>query len=150
MALCSSRLWTLGLILDSNTGAVERLSFDLTITANGMITGVVINSLGERMSQVRGQCETIDSLPGLPPLAFMSLIFRVKRGRRVRGIHMSGIVFDPDPAHPGTLAARFQGRLRTSGLDSNVPPAHADNGELQTIALAADPGDTGTGTGQQT
>lgn len=153
MALCSSSSWIMRLALDSNPSTVERLEFDLTIAADGRITGVIINSLGRRMSQVSGQCKLVSDLTGLPSsplLAFMSFIFRVRKGGTERGVHLSGIAFDPDPAHPGTKLPKFQGTLRTFGIDTQMPAPDPQSGTLQTITLAADPGDTGTGTGQQT
>jgi hypothetical protein len=142
MAFCeSNKMWSMDLVLDNDTSKVERLAFDVVIDANGGITGFVRDSNGERMSQIRGQCEG-PKLPGIP-VSLMTFIFRVRKGALVRGVHLSGI------AHPPLERPTFRGKLRVFTQDINTPPSEGI-GTLQTIQLSPDSGDTGTGTGQQT
>jgi hypothetical protein len=142
MAFCETRkTWTINLLLDNSSGPPERLALDLEIT-DGNITGVVRVSNGERMSQITGRCEP-QTLSDLPPVSFMSLTFRVRKGGVAWGVHLSGY------ARPPLNNPRFAGKFRTFTPDINTPPSEG-TGELQVMELSTDPGDTGTGTGQQT
>ena len=142
MAFCeNNKQWTIDVRLDSDRTKVERLAFDLAPDGSGGITGTVRVGNGELMSRVRVQC---DPLQGTTmPVAVMSFIFRVRKGNLVQGVHLSGV------AHPPEANPKFNGRLRTFTPDINTPPSEGV-GELQSIALLPDSGDTGTGTGQQT
>jgi hypothetical protein len=153
MAFCETgKRWTMTLVRDgdSDPAHVEILFFtDVTIDENGVITGGVVRVAdvgGPLMSQLRGRCKTTE-LAGLPLVSRMNFIFRAKKGATERGIHMSGIAYNRtatvlfDPS--------FSGTWRTFTPDANTPPS-AGAGELQSLVLAADPGETGTGNGNQT
>ena len=142
MGFCdNNKLWGIDLILDSDTTKIERLQVNVQIDGNGQITGEVKVSNGEVMSRLGGRCEG-PQIPGVP-VALMTFIFRVKKAGIVWGVHMSGV------AHPPEANPKFRGKLRTFVPDINTP-ASSGVGELQSISLLGDPGDTGTGTGQQT
>jgi hypothetical protein len=131
------------LVLDKDTTHVETLTFNLTIT-NGEITGDVITSQPRRMSGVRGRCQPatlLPTLPGLPVIANMNFIFRLRRRGVERGVHLAGIALFPTLGNP-----IFEGSLLVFDPDNFVPPG--GDGEAQDIS--GDPGDTGTGTGTQT
>jgi hypothetical protein len=153
MAFCETGTrWTMTLIRDgdSDPAHVEILFFtDVTINANGVITGVVrvADVAGPQMSQLRGRCMTTE-LSGLPLVSRMSFIFRVKKGAREFGLHMTGIAYNPTAA--ATFNPFFSGTWRTFAIDTNTPSSGGGTGELQSLVLAADPGETGTGNGNQT
>jgi hypothetical protein len=130
------------LVMDNNSSRAERLILDLEFI-NGTITGTVIDSNNVPMSLIIGRCEP-QTLSDMPPVSFMSLTFRVKKGTVVHGVHLSGY------ARPPLNRPRFAGKFRTFTPDLNTPPLSVEAGELRTIELSTDPGDTGTGTGQQT
>ena len=136
MAFCDSTTWQMRLTLGNFT---EVLDFILNIN-NGEIRGDVRNAQNRRMSRVRGRCEPL-ALQGLPDLARMSFVFRIRRGARQRGVAMSGFAY-----MDGNIA-RFQGGIRVFADDIDLPGA--DVGELVTLP-AFDTGETGTGNGEQT
>ena len=138
MAFCDSTTWQMRLTVRDRT---EVLDFVLTIT-NGEIRGDVRTAQNRRMSRVRGRCESI-ALQGLPDLARMSFVFRIRQGALQRGVAMSGFAYIPE----GGGLARFQGGFRVFADDIDLPAP--DVGELITLQ-APDTGETGTGTGQQT
>lgn len=151
MAFCeTNKRWTMTLTLDgdANPGHVETLAFDVMIT-NGVITGTVHVSAfgGPQMSELKGRCNPRVELSGVPLVSHMSFIFRVKKGATERGIHMAGIAYNPTGI--STFNPFFSGTWRTFAPDANTPSS-GGAGELQALELAADPGETGTGTGNQT
>ncbi len=119
--------------------AVKTLFFDLKIDDRGVVSGNVFNAKDdgvtpeeEPFSKVTGRRQPSDNPDGsLMSLSFTSGDF---------GIFMSGFTFVNEPF------TRFEGRYISSALDGLAPEEVSPGSTM----LASGPGETGTGTGQQT
>ena len=132
MAQCKNSVWTINMSRDSATPP-QPLVFELQISAAGTISGEVFApGTVASISQVTGTCQPVDNPDG----TVMTLSFV---GGAV-DIFMVGFTHVVGPFN------RFNGRFIATARPDNapleIPPAMA--------AFAAGPGDTGTGTGQQT
>lgn len=131
--------WTLELKSDNlpPEESAQTLVFTLSIDDRGVISGSVVrvdnnSPVNEPFSQVWGQRQPADSPDGsLLSLSFTSGDFNV---------FMSGFTFEDD-------FTRFVGRYRVTARNGIGP---ADHDPVPSAMVAAGPGDTGTGTGQQT
>lgn len=146
MAACEDKNWEMTLVVETKSPPeVEIIFFDKVEIRDGIITGMVIDEIGDPLSNLRGTCTPFEGA-GEPDVSLMSFLFRLKGsdGKEV-GVSLCGFAYQP----PGAGAKpKFHGRFRAFAPDSGLPPA--GDAQLKAIALGTDPGDTGTGTGQQT
>jgi hypothetical protein len=130
------------LTLDRDPTRSETLTFnDVRINA-GVITGRVFDEADE-MSALTGTCSP-STVTGEADVSLMTFVFSVRDNRgRVVGIFLTGVGF-PRTADPTKLD--FRGTVRAFTPTARTPPIM--NGQLEFLAI--DPGDTGTGNGNQT
>jgi len=132
--------WTVQMKPENKTPEEEAqtLFFELNIDDRGVISGSVFNAKDDGVpedapfSQVTGRRQPSDSPDG----SLMSLSFT----SGALNFFLSGFTFFNDPF------THFEGRYRVTPREGLAP---ADVNALES-AVAAGPGDTGTGTGQQT
>jgi hypothetical protein len=144
MAACENKNWEMRLVVETKSPPeVVIVFFDEVTIDNGIIKGVVIDD-GRPLSTLRGTCTPFGGA-GEPDVSLMSFVFRLKGsdGKEV-GISLCGFAYQP----PDGALPIFHGRFRAFAPDSGVPPI--GSAQLKALALGTDPGDTGTGTGQQT
>ena len=143
MTFCDVDSWNMTLTLDKAPGILERFRFALQ--PNG--TGQVLLPDLSIMSALTWSCESFGTSGAQNEKVLLSFVFRFRRmtqqGSKELGVLMAGFAHHVS-GHP---KPEFRGRLRTFAVDNNVPAA--GTATLQTLD-ADDPGDTGTGTGQQT
>jgi hypothetical protein len=133
MAQCTNAGWTINLSRDPSATMLQTLFFDLKINEAGDINGnVFIAGVPEPISQVTGTCRPIDNPDGT--LMTLSFIWGAV------DMFMFGFTHFVDPF------TRFEGRFIATARPDDAPL----NITEPLAALAAGPGDTGTGTGQQT
>lgn len=157
MAECSDGAWTISMSRNPEE-TPQKLVFELTV-ADGVISGQVsVVGAGVPFSEVTGTCESFDD----PDVTLRTLSFkagdvdifmvgfthRVDAFNRFEGrfsaIPRAGTE-QPDPEQPDAE----QPDAEQPGLEQS-DTASADEPLLATAAFRAGPGDTGTGTGQQT
>jgi hypothetical protein len=133
MAECTNSEWRINMTRNSPPGFLQTLFFRLNVGEGGALTGeVFLAGSTTRLSTVSGMCRPIDN----PDATVITLSFTWN----AVDIFMVGVTHFVDPINQfdGTFIATQRDGL--SPLDFN--PTRAE--------LAAGPGDTGTGTGQQT
>lgn len=132
MAVCASSDWTITMINDKTQGVLEHMTLKLTI-ASGVITGTMHYPAGTPapFSSVSGTCQPLTKPDG----TIMTLEFNWGQV----DIFMIGFT------HRQSFI-KFKGRFYASAA-ANIAEREFD---AELAALIPDPGDTGTGTGQQT
>ncbi|HEU4388328.1 MAG TPA: hypothetical protein VFV34_11060 [Blastocatellia bacterium] len=128
MPACENSSWTINISNDKTPGQLETLFFDLQINGGNVTGKVELDSI--KLSDVSGSCAAIPSRD----ISVMQLTFTWGR----TGIFLVGVTFFESPL------TKFKGRFL--GFAAEVPLAL----DLKTVHVPPDPGDTGTGTGQQT
>jgi hypothetical protein len=134
--------FNIDLILDKDPNTSERITFRNVRNTAGVITGDVFDE-NEKMSDLTGTCAPITGT-GEANLSLLTFIFGVRdnRGQDVR-IFLSGVAF-PISANPTKL--EFHGALLAFEPITVTPTV--TGGQLEDLPI--DPGDTGTGNGNQT
>ena len=138
MGACDSTGWNMNVILDRDPTVIARPFFRNVTITNGEIKGDVEDPLGTNISDLGGACGPFKT-GGVPDMAVISFVFRLKDVGSEIGIFMTGFAFI------GTSGkAEFRGRWIAFPPGAGTPSAGSAS-----LFLPAE-GDTGTGTGQQT
>jgi hypothetical protein len=134
MSYCEDSTWTILMTKDKSSPEPrpDTLFFDLKI-AGGVISGdVFLLPDNIFLSKVSGMCQAIET----PGITLMDMLFTWDAVE----VYMAGIAFADDSL------VKFKGRFHATTLTDNLS-AQASREQLLNLL---DPGDTGTGTGQQT
>jgi hypothetical protein len=140
MAFCDPTPWRINIGIN---GLTERFVFVL----NGDGTGRVNNAGGGRMSNLIWSCRPFSA--GANQRGLLTFRFRFRRREPSTGTIVEAGATFVGVARVDGAATVISGRVITfSAEEPDVPAGGGDDGLAAT--LQTDPGDTGTGTGQQT
>lgn len=138
MAFCDARPWTMTLVLK---GVDEVFTFNLNADGTGTVN--LASTGSPRMSDLNWACQSLGA--GANQRGLLTFHFRFRRRNQAGNIVEAGAMF-VGVARVNGGVTRIVGRVFTFSPDNEVPAG----GTALLTRLQADPGDIGTGNGNQT